>query len=495
MRHSEHKPKGGDSANGGPKETENTALGGEWTPGTGASDCHDSPIAIIPPIADQANNKVLETSPDSEKGTLMPRPDTRSPSPLKWGACAQAESLGPTGFAPEDPSRGQLQESRAEPERPGLHAAGLLSGIKNLNIKKILKNINKVDEGSAGVRRTCTPRKKAADDEIERLSAITSIIDYMDLGHENPEKVMEKLEELTKVARGYLFIMVRRGWIEVYHVIDETEASPEGRLRLWRDREFSCHIEIETVTLSKLSSVIDQRGLARGALPLKAKLRADPRASVVHLYEYNEKANKHYLRKLAIVPAALPEEVSEPPPLDPSEVSQDNPRRQIILDEWRRSAAAHQNSDFYQLNVLCDKAERLDRDIRSAYDNLLSALPSFSRASSSIHRDFSHLPTARLKEVVGRIPLVIGKFLDQVREQTGLVVSRSDVKLTSSFFEYLHSDAEPSLLMSASKSGRPAASNNDFGSQGLGLEYPTPLGINPCLCGTYYVLTNRRKSV
>ena len=164
------------------------------------------------------------------------------------------------------------------------------------------------------VRRELSEEEKKLQIEAERNDLFIELLGYMEAPHGNLEELTDKVKSSTGTSRGFIFTLIRRGWIVGYRVSD---GLPDGgdreKVLVFPGREV-CGCDYYFFVIGWLSVFLKQdflfpiyaffkwtNGIKLSDFSesdLKNKFEEGGEVARVHLYRFDEKAKVHVLDEI-----------------------------------------------------------------------------------------------------------------------------------------------------------------------------------------------------
>lgn len=274
---------------------------------------------------------------------------------------------------------------------------------------------------------------RAKEKELERRhAAIVEVLGYMEAPDGSVEDIVVGLDKATGVARGFVFSLVRRGWVAGMRVLEppsETTGAVEhtGRTKklkgpppctVWPGREWTNKIELPTV------SEIPHQWAGKNP------------AVVAHMYRFDAELQKHVLDEIQLFPTAR-----FPPPRapfsEPEPVNDGSLASLKAVDSWNERKQAYQQSDHAQCSLMLSKLQAADATLCSGYASLQSSIAEIRKMSDSVDALFEGMETKDVVRIVESIPSKIRELAKQVEQETGIRVREEGLKLTPAFLRQM----------------------------------------------------------
>jgi chemotaxis protein histidine kinase CheA len=291
--------------------------------------------------------------------------------------------------------------------------------------------VNKAKEESA--------EEKKAREDGEKNDLIIELLGYMEAPNGNLEELTDKAKNSTHVSRGFIYTLLRRGWLDGYRITDELPSNGDkAQLQVFPGKEWTSAMKVKDITETQLND----------------RFR-DPRITVarVHMYRFDDKAKVHVLDKLTLVKGH--NYPIKPPPFNELEPRQDSLENRRKWEEWNFRKQEYLQSDYPQFELIFNKLKDQDVTTVAVYNQLQNTMVAMRRMADSLRDTFKEFSAAELKEIVQSIPNHIKSVTKQLQQQRGIIIRGEGLKLTPEFLRAL--DLKPKAVIAAEEALKKAA--------------------------------------
>lgn len=270
-------------------------------------------------------------------------------------------------------------------------------------------------------------RRQAEKDMETRQTAFIELLGYMEAPDGSVEEIVEALAKSTNVARGFIFSLVRRGWVEGFRLLPE--ASDEGGQKpgsikgpppctVWPGREWTNKIDLPTYST------------------LPTERHGVPPVMTAHMYRFDQELQQHLLDEILLF------QTKQFPafrlPFGDKEPTNDGSLASLqAWERWNQRKLAYQQSDHAQCTLMLSKLKAADSTLCSSFASLQGSIGEMRKMSSSIESLFEGMETKDVVRMVESVPAKIRELAKQVEEETGIRVREEGLKLTPAFLKQL----------------------------------------------------------
>ncbi|KAI8822918.1 uncharacterized protein EV422DRAFT_565786 [Fimicolochytrium jonesii] len=369
-------------------------------------------------------------------------PPPPPPPPMMGGPPAPPPPpmMGSGPPPPPPPPPGASAQPAVEAEPVDAQSA-FLAELRDPNRRRKLRKV----APSAPKAAAAEPAKVApkVDVEAEKNDLYMEMLGYMQAPGGNIEDLLEKCRSATNTARGFLFTLVRRGWLEGYRLTDNLEKIPAKACQLWPGKEWTNAIDLPNAKETDFAGVEggESQVMLRG-----------------HLYRFDESTQKHTLDEIALT-------MGPRFPTSQTTFSEKEPPRENTLaarQAWERYLHLknqHQQQDFPQYTLITTKLAATDASLTATYQQLLDTIADIRGMSEAVQALFADVSVMELRRIVNSIPARISAVKRKLERDSGIIINDSAVKLTPEFLARgLDSDAEvKKMAAEKGKQGNPTA--------------------------------------
>ncbi|KAJ3327413.1 hypothetical protein HDU76_011852, partial [Blyttiomyces sp. JEL0837] len=294
---------------------------------------------------------------------------------------------------------------------------------------------------SKAAQRGPTEEEKKAEEEARRNDLFIELLGYMEAPNGNLEDLTEKAKNSTHISRGFIYTLVRRGWLAGYRITDKfPEGGDKSPLSVFPGKEWTSAINLKDITDHDLLNRFEEGGIV----------------ARVHMYRFDTKAKAHVLDEIVLVKDKFP---VKPPPFTEKEPPQDTLDNRRKWESWNLRKLEYQQSDFPQFELIFNKLMSQDLTLTSAYNQMQATMVAMRRMADSLRTTFEKFTVSELKEIVESIPKHITQVKSQLEQQRGIIIrgGSESLKLTPEFLRSL--DLKPKALIEAEKALEKAAAD------------------------------------
>ena len=414
------------------------------------TDRSDSHLGVRPARGSRAisaEEKSLLASKISEstnKSANIPPP----PPPLPPVA-PMAPPPPPPGPTPPAPpmAPGQPQSGTPSQRPPAPAPSDLFNAIKGgIKLKKVQRpepksqplekeSLNDEERVMKNLKEAANAAdaKKAALAE-ERQNLIMEMLGFMETPSGSIDDLLEKCIKTTAISRGFIYTLIRRGWLKALKV--KVDYSPEQIVRpkekiapciVYPGREWNKAIEIPEKARSEIESSNDDKDYILTA----------------HMYRFDSRVQQHvvdeivFYRDIKYPEPFIPFTKAEPP----QDSNIENRRKWEI---WNRKKMAHEQSDSAQYNLIFRKLDIYEQTLVGVFSQLEVTISQIKEMNEAVTASFKDIPIDELRKLVTSIPEEIKKVAKQLQTTNGILIKDTDLKLTPAFLKAINS--QPNAL-------------------------------------------------
>ncbi|KAJ3154866.1 hypothetical protein HDU86_004571 [Geranomyces michiganensis] len=247
------------------------------------------------------------------------------------------------------------------------------------------------------------------------------MLGYMQAPGGNVEELADKCQSLTHTARGFIFTLVRRGWVNAYRLTSSLPSRPAKPCTVWPGREWTNAIQLDDVDeppTPPASASGDKTVVVVGT---------------VALYRFDEKAQQHALDRLVLVPGPrFPAKVAPFAHAEPS-TSANTMAARKQWEEYHRLRTQHEQSDRPQYDLITGKLMSTDAALVAAHGQLEQTIGDIRSMSESLRGVFGECTVWELRRLVESIPARIREVKKRLEMDSGIIIRDEAVKLTPEF--------------------------------------------------------------
>ncbi|KAI8920219.1 hypothetical protein DFJ77DRAFT_451709 [Powellomyces hirtus] len=315
------------------------------------------------------------------------------------------------GPPPPPPPPGVASTPAPEAEPVDAQSA-FLAELRDPNRRRKLRKVAAPPSKAPVAEKVATP----ADAEAEKNDLYIEMLGYMQAPGGNIEELGDKCKSLTNTARGFIFTLIRRGWLAGVRLLDNLETHPAKPCQLWPGREWTNAIGIPDAREADLVKLHPGHKIV----------------SRVHMYRFDDQAKKHTLDQLALVPGPrFPTPTSAF--TEPEPASDNSMKARQAWERWHHLKTLHEQSDFPQYELITTKLCSTDTALGAAYQQLTDTIRDIRAMSEALRGVFGDCSVWELRRVVESIPLRIKEVKKRLEMDSGIIIRDEAVKLTPEF--------------------------------------------------------------
>ncbi|KAJ3118726.1 hypothetical protein HK100_000562, partial [Physocladia obscura] len=278
-----------------------------------------------------------------------------------------------------------------------------------------------------------TAAEKAAIEESERSELFVELLQYMESSHGNVEELADKAAASTKTARGFIYSLLRRDYLDGYRV---TDCMPAGGSRapmlVYQGMEVNRAITVRDASEQDLKDRIEEGGIV----------------ARVHMYRFDDKARTHTVDEIVLMKGSKFPAILKP--FDEPEPVKGSDRASLIRhDEWLEKKTRYEQSDYRQFELFFRKLMEQDKQTTLQYQKLGQTQTAMRRMAESLKTQFEAFPTSEVREIVASIPRQIRELTARLENERGIRIRGEALKLTPEFLRTL--DLKPKALVEAER--------------------------------------------
>ncbi|KAJ3209776.1 hypothetical protein HDU82_000138 [Entophlyctis luteolus] len=347
----------------------------------------------VPPIVSDVVEQVVKTPT-----TSIPTPPAMSPSGApKYGGSGGGNSKNDLMAALNDPNlRNRLKKRGPPPEKPVAAAA----------TPKI------------------SPEEEKLLMEAEKQELFIELLGFMEAPNGNVEDLLTKLVAATKTVRSYIFLLIRRKWLDGVRVLKQGEPKPEKPCIVWQNMEVTTYIELKDVYEKELQEAFeDDESINRGIV------------ARVHMYRYDEKSRKHLTDEIALMKTRhFPKQIRkfdlpEPPGKDQSL------EKRKKWDEWFEKKQQYMQADMPQFELIFKKLLIADETVSNTNIQLEQTLQEMKRMGEALNETFDGFSPKQLRSIIEQIPKRVRAIAKSLEQSTGMIIKADGLKVTPDFLK------------------------------------------------------------
>ncbi|KAJ3164128.1 hypothetical protein HDU88_005626 [Geranomyces variabilis] len=323
---------------------------------------------------------------------------------------------GPSPPPPPPPPGGSAPAPAPAEAAPLDGQAAFLAELKNP--KRKLRKVQPPPERPVVMPVEPTP----VDTEGEKNDLYIEMLGYMQAPGGNVEELADKCQALTHTARGFIFTLVRRGWVNAYRLNSSLPSRPAKPCTVWPGREWTNAIQIPDVDEPPTPPASANGGKTVVVI------------ATVALYRFDEKAQQHALDRLVLVPGPrFPAKVAPFAQAEPPMTNANTMAARKQWEEYHRLRTAHEQSDRPQYDLITGKLMSTDASLVAAHTQLEQTIGDIRAMSESLRGVFGECTVWELRRLVESIPARIREVKKRLEMDSGIIIRDEAVKLTPEF--------------------------------------------------------------
>ncbi|KAJ3002592.1 UNVERIFIED_CONTAM: hypothetical protein HDU68_006143 [Siphonaria sp. JEL0065] len=254
----------------------------------------------------------------------------------------------------------------------------------------------------------------------------------MEAPNGNVEELLDKLVKSTKTVRSFIFLLIRRKWLDGVRVINPEHGVAKKPCIVWQNMEVTTYIELKDVTEDELKEAFqdDDTDLSRGIV------------ARVHMYRFDEVSRKHITDEIALMktrhfPKATKKfDLPEPPGKEKSL------EQRKLWDDWFDKKQAYMQSDMPQFELIFKKLLTGDESVVSAASQLEQTLNEMKKMGEAMNETFTGFTPKQLQNIIKEIPKRVKEIAKNLEMATGMVIRADTLKVTPEFLKKMDLSAE-----------------------------------------------------
>ncbi|KAI9331603.1 hypothetical protein BDR26DRAFT_1010905 [Obelidium mucronatum] len=340
----------------------------------------------------------------------------------------------PPGMGPPPPPPPPGGALPPPPKPTGDLQSDLMNALKDPNLRNRLrkrapppqKPIEKVEVPKL------TPEEERMQLESEKQELFIELLGFMEAPNGNVEELLDKLVKSTKTVRSFIFLLIRRKWLDGVRVINPAHGQAKKPCIVWQNMEVTTYIELKDVTEDELKEAFqdDDTDLSRGIV------------ARVHMYRFDEVARKHVTDEIALMKTRhFPKptkkfDLPEPPGKEKSL------EQRKLWDEWFDKKQAYMQSDMPQFELIFKKLLTGDESVVSAANQLEQTLAEMKKMGEAMNETFTGFTPKQLQNIIKEIPKRVKEIAKNLEQATGMVIRADTLKVTPEFLKKMDLSAE-----------------------------------------------------
>ncbi|KAI9330082.1 hypothetical protein BDR26DRAFT_714465 [Obelidium mucronatum] len=253
----------------------------------------------------------------------------------------------PGGSAPKAIPSGDLQ-------------AELMNALKGNPQARLKKRSPPVERGGVSAiapkAPTLSPEEQARlakqADEEERSALFIELLGFMETTHGNMEELTTKAAMSTKTSRGFIYSLIRRGFVDGYRVVESMpEKGSKAPLQVYQGMEVNRSIIVPDAKEGDLKDRIEEGGIV----------------ARVHMYRFDDRAQLHTLDEIVLMKGkAFPKPI---PKFSEKEPVKDSSSRASLMawEDWKTRKDDYSQLDYPQFELSFNKVCCLVFQVASSY--------------------------------------------------------------------------------------------------------------------------------
>ncbi|TPX70964.1 hypothetical protein CcCBS67573_g06378 [Chytriomyces confervae] len=259
---------------------------------------------------------------------------------------------------------------------------------------------------------------KQAEEEL-RSSLFIELLGHMETSNGNLDELTTKAANSTKVARGFIFNLVRKEFVDAFR--SKESMPPNGKkdpAQVYAGIEVNRAIKLKDRSEAEVKDQIENGGIV----------------ARVHMYRFDDKAQTHTLDEIVLLKGrAFPKPL--PPYSEPEPVKDGSRLKMNEWDAWEKRRDDYRQMDYFQFELNFKKLMDQDQVTTLQMKKLEQTQIAMRRMADSLSKQFENHTTEELKEVVESIPKQLREFRERLEAESGVILRGEGIKLTPEFMK------------------------------------------------------------
>ncbi|KAI8612762.1 hypothetical protein BC830DRAFT_1135239 [Chytriomyces sp. MP71] len=312
------------------------------------------------------------------------------------------------------------------PKTSGDTQADLFAALKDPNLRNRLKKANRAPIAAKPVveEKKLSPEEERLAMEAEKQELFIELLGFMEAPNGNVEELLTKLVASTKTVRSFIFLLIRRKWLDGVRMINPEHGKAVKPCIVWQNLEVTTYIELKDVTQAELNEAFD----GEDSKGIVAK---------VHMYRFDEKIKKHITDEIALMKTRhFPKQTRKFDVPEPANKNASLEARKK-WDEWYEKKQAYMQSDFPQFELIFKKLLAADESVVGTQNQLEQTLTEMKRMGEALNDTFTGFTPKQLRSVLEQIPKRVKTIAKTLQQQTGIIIKAEELKVTPDFLKMM----------------------------------------------------------
>ncbi|KAI9337238.1 hypothetical protein BDR26DRAFT_863997 [Obelidium mucronatum] len=340
------------------------------------------------------------------------------------------------------------------PKPTGDFQADLMNALKDPNLRNRLKKrapppTSTPSKQPAEQVHKLTPEEEQILQESEKQELFMELMGFMEAPNGNVEELLDKLSKNTKTVRSFVFLLIRRKWLEGVRVVPAAEAGdvttnapaatsskkPKKGCTVWQNMEVTTYIELKDVSEQELKNAFSGIGENDGESSRGIVAR-------VHMYRFDDTLRKHVTDEIALLKTRhFPKRTPKFDAPEPADKEKSLEARKA-WDEWYTKKQEYMQSDMPQFELIFKKLLAADEGVVATFGQLVQTLDEMKRMGEAMNDTFAGFSAGQLKSIVREVPKRVKAIAKSMEQQTGMVIRVDKLKVTPVFLQKMDLSAD-----------------------------------------------------
>ncbi|KAJ3064918.1 hypothetical protein HDU98_011673 [Podochytrium sp. JEL0797] len=299
------------------------------------------------------------------------------------------------------------------------------------------------------VRPKLTPAEEKLALEAEKQELFIELLGFMEAPNGNVEELLDKLVKSTKTVRSFIFLLIRRKWLDGVRVLNPGLGKPAKSCIVWQNMEVTTYIELKDVTEKDLKEAFEEN-VEDEELMMSRGIVAR-----VRMYRFDEASRKHVTDEIALMKTKhFPRQTKKFDLPEPPGKERSLEQRKL-WDEWFDQKQTYMQSDFPQFELIFKKLLTADETVVSAANQLEQTLQEMKRMGEAMNDTFTGFTPKQLRNIIKEVPKRVKDIAKNLEHATGMIIKADSLKLTPEFLKKMDLSAEsPDGLKKKEEAGK-----------------------------------------
>ncbi|KAJ3237932.1 hypothetical protein HDU81_008684 [Chytriomyces hyalinus] len=353
-------------------------------------------------------------------------PPPPPPPPGMGGPPPPPPPPGFGGAPPPPPSPAAF----SAPKSTGDAQADMLAALKDPNLRnRLRKRAPPQPKVIVEEVKALSPEEQKLALETEKQELFIELLEFMEAPNGNVEELLTKLVASTKTVRSFIFLLIRRKWLDGVRVINPEHGKAVKPCIVWQNLEVTTYIELKDVYEEELKEAFDGEE-SKGIV------------ARVHMYRFDEKIKKHITDEIALMKTRhFPKQTKKFDAPEPKDKNSSLEGRKN-WDAWYEKKQAYMQSDFPQFELIFKKLLSADDAVMAVEKQLNQTLQEMKRMGEALNETFSGFTPKQLRNILEQIPKRVKSIAKTLEQQTGMIIKADGLKVTPEFLKKMDLSSE-----------------------------------------------------